>query len=47
MGLPGMIKTFDMRDRDRPLDVYGPPGLSALYSQVLRPVIGRTTTRWA
>ena len=38
-----MIKTFDMRDRDRPLDVYGPPGLSALYSQVLRPVIGRTT----
>ena len=43
MGLPGLIKTFDMRDRDRPLDVYGPPGLSALYSQVLRPVIGRTT----
>jgi len=37
-----MIKTFDMRDRDRPLDVYGPPGLSALYGQVLRPVIGRT-----
>ena len=21
-----MIKTFDMRDRERPLDVYGPPG---------------------
>ena len=42
MGLPGIIKTFDMRDRDRPLDLYGPPGLSALYGQVLRPVIGRT-----
>ena len=42
MGLPGMIKTFDMRDRDRPLDLYGPPGLTALYNQVLRPVIGRT-----
>ena len=29
LGLPGMIKTFDMRDRDRPLDVFGPPGLKA------------------
>ena len=37
-----MIKTFDMRDRDRPLDVFGPPGLKALFQQVLRPVIGRT-----
>jgi ribonuclease Z len=42
LGLPGMIKTFDMRDRDRPLDVFGPPGLKALYQQVLKPVIGRT-----
>ncbi len=42
LGLPGMIKTFDMRDRDRPLDLYGPPGLTALFQQVLRPVIGRT-----
>jgi ribonuclease Z len=42
LGLPGMIKTFEMRDRDRPLDLYGPPGLGALYNQILRPVIGRT-----
>jgi ribonuclease Z len=42
LGLPGMFKTFDMRDRDRPLDVYGPPGLQALYQQVLRPIVGRT-----
>jgi ribonuclease Z len=42
LGLPGMIKTFDMRARERPLEVYGPPGLIALYNQVLRPVIGRT-----
>ncbi|HEX6023735.1 MAG TPA: ribonuclease Z [Solirubrobacter sp.] len=42
LGLPGMIKTFDMRDRERALEVYGPPGLNALYQQVLRPVIGRT-----
>ena len=37
-----MIKTFEMRDRERPLDVYGPPGLKALFQQVLRAVIGRT-----
>jgi ribonuclease Z len=42
LGLPGMIKTFDMRDRDRPLDLFGPPGLKALFNQVLRPIIGRT-----
>src|SRR3954453_380575 len=42
LGLPGMIKTFEMRDRDRRLDVFGPPGLAALFSQVLRPIIGRT-----
>src|SRR3954447_24719355 len=42
LGLPGMIKTFEMRDRDRRLDVFGPPGLTALFSQVLRPIIGRT-----
>jgi ribonuclease Z len=42
LGLPGMIKTFDMRDRERPLDLFGPPGLAALYQQVLKPIIGRT-----
>ena len=42
LGLPGMIKTFEMRDRDRRLDVYGPPGLGTLFNTVLRPVIGRT-----
>ena len=42
LGLPGMIKTFDMRDRDRRLEVFGPPGLKALFQQVLRPIIGRT-----
>jgi ribonuclease Z len=42
LGLPGMIKTFDMRARERPLEVFGPPGLDALHEQVLKPVIGRT-----
>src|SRR4051812_16879486 len=42
LGLPGMIKSFDMRARERRLEVYGPRGLSALYDQVLKPIIGRT-----
>jgi ribonuclease Z len=36
LGLPGMLKTFDLRGRDRPLAVYGPPGLSTLLALVLR-----------
>jgi ribonuclease Z len=27
LGLPGMIKSFELRDRDRPLTVYGPRGI--------------------
>ncbi len=27
LGLPGLLKTFDMRARERPLTVHGPPGL--------------------
>src|SRR3954468_4537043 len=42
LGLIGMLKTFDLRARDRPLGVYGPPGLKALFA-TLRPVFGRTT----
>jgi ribonuclease Z len=42
LGLPGMIKTFDLRARERPLRVYGPPGLERLVAHVMRPVIGRT-----
>src|SRR3954447_16771074 len=30
LGLPGMLKTFDLRDRDQPLAVHGPPGLQKL-----------------
>jgi ribonuclease Z len=41
LGLIGMLKTFDLRARERPLDVYGPPGLKALFATV-RPVFGRT-----
>ena len=40
LGLPGMLKTFDMRDRDAPLDVFGPPGTAALL-RTMRLVYGR------
>jgi ribonuclease Z len=40
LGLPGMLKTFDLRDRERPLRVYGPPGLGQVM-KLLRPIYGR------
>jgi ribonuclease Z len=42
LGLIGMVKTFDLRGRERPLTIYGPPGLRQLFSG-LRPVVGRST----
>ena len=42
LGLPGMLKTFALRGRERPLTVYGPPGLTQLF-EVLKPVIGKNT----
>jgi ribonuclease Z len=36
LGLPGMLKTFDLRGRDRPLAIHGPAGLRALLGLVLR-----------
>jgi len=41
LGLPGMLKTFDLRERERPLTVHGPPGLKDLFG-TMRFVIGRT-----
>jgi ribonuclease Z len=40
LGLPGMIKSFDLRDREQPLNVYGPPGTRAAI-EGLRFVLGR------
>jgi len=42
LGLPGMLKTFALRGRDLPLTVYGPPGLSDLFTS-LRRVFGKLT----
>src|SRR5689334_21751339 len=36
LGLPGLLKTFDLRGRERPLTIYGPRGLQALLGLVLR-----------
>jgi ribonuclease Z len=42
LGLPGMLKTFALRQRERELIVYGPRGLRRVY-ELLAPVIGRLT----
>ncbi len=42
LGLPGMLKTFALRAREAPLQLYGPSGLAELMA-TLRPVIGRLT----
>jgi ribonuclease Z len=40
LGLPGMLKTFALRQRERALTVYGPTGLRGLFNS-LRPIVGR------
>jgi ribonuclease Z len=42
LGLPGMLKTFALRQRELPLTLYGPPGLVELYGSLGR-VFGRLT----
>ncbi len=36
LGLPGLLKTFDLRARERPLAIHGPPGLRELITLALR-----------
>jgi ribonuclease Z len=40
LGLPGLLKTYDLTDRSVPLTVFGPPGLRELFT-VLKPLVGR------
>ena len=40
LGILGVLKTFDLRGRERPLTIYGPPGLRALL-RAMRPAWGR------
>ena len=41
LGLPGLLKTYDLQSREVPLTIHGPPGLAELYA-VLRRLIGKT-----
>jgi ribonuclease Z len=41
LGLPGMLKSFDLRDRRTPMTVFGPPGTRALLELLRRTVFGR------
>jgi len=36
LGLPGLLKTFDLRGREAPLAIHGPPGLEDLLAVVMR-----------
>jgi ribonuclease Z len=40
LGLPGMLKTFSLRQRETPLTIYGPPGLRDLFGE-LRRIFGK------
>ena len=40
LGLPGLLKSYDLTDREMPLSVYGPPGLIDLFA-ILKPLVGR------
>ena len=40
LGLPGMLKSFDLRDRERPLTLYGPRGMHDL-ANIMRVIYGR------
>ena len=42
LGLPGLLKTYGLMGRERPLHVYGPKGLERMFA-ALRPVVGRTS----
>jgi ribonuclease Z len=40
LGLPGLLKSYDLTDRELPLAIYGPPGLRNLFA-ILKPIVGR------
>ena len=40
LGIPGLLKTYDLNGRERPLRVIGPPGLFELF-KALRRIFGR------
>jgi ribonuclease Z len=47
LGLPGMVKSFELRDRSAPMTVFGPPGTAALMEVMRRTVLGRLKFRFS
>ncbi|HET9162915.1 MAG TPA: ribonuclease Z [Solirubrobacterales bacterium] len=45
LGLPGLLKTYDLTEREKPLAIYGPRGLRDLFQSMAR-VIGRIGYRF-
>jgi ribonuclease Z len=41
LGLPGLLKTYDLQSREVPLTIHGPPGMRQLFED-LRRLIGKT-----
>ena len=46
LGLPGMVKSFELRERSAPMTVFGPPGTAALMEVMRRTVLGRLRFRF-
>ena len=44
LGIPGLLKTYDLNGRERPLRILGPPGLGELF-KALRRIFGRLSYR--
>jgi len=40
LGVPGLLKTYDLQGRERPLRIVGPPGLASLFNALSR-ILGR------
>jgi ribonuclease Z len=40
LGVPGLLKTYDLQGRERPLRIIGPPGLTSLFKALGR-IVGR------
>ena len=44
LGLPGLLKSYELQDRAEPLTIHGPPGLIALF-EAIRRIVGRPRYR--
>jgi ribonuclease Z len=40
LGIPGLLKTYDLQGRERPVRIVGPPGLGELFAAISR-IVGR------